>query len=193
MVMRRWAVDIEGSGKNPAEIVELAVVELSGLSLTGLRKHWLFKPRNGISPIVSRIHGIWDDDVALAPDIDDVADDILELMGDDPIIGHNVRVEVDLLGTVLPDWKPAGAIDTLKMAKAYLPTQPKHGLEALGTELGLAIAASDLVEGQAHSAPFDAIVTALLFERLLAPLSETERDRAILDADILHARQASLL
>lgn len=191
--MRRWAVDLEGNGKNPAEIVELAVVELHGLSQTGLRKHWQFKPRNGISPIVSRIHGIWDDDVAMAPDIEDVADDILELIGDDPIIGHNVRVELDLLGAVMPEWKPAGAIDTLKLAKTYLPSQPKHGLEALGLELGLAIAASDLVEGRAHSAPFDAVVTALLFERLLAPLPEPERETAMLNADILHVRQASLL
>ena len=64
-----WAVDVEGSGKSPPEIVELAIAEMKGLTLTGRRKHWRFKPKKGISPMASHIHGIWDEDVVDAPDI----------------------------------------------------------------------------------------------------------------------------
>lgn len=190
---RRWAIDIEGSGKNPAEIVELAIIEMNDLELTGLRKHWRFKPKNGISPIVSRIHGLWDEDVADCPELEDVADDILDLIEGSPIVGHNVRVEVDLLKAALTDWEPGQAFDTLKLARRRLPTQPKYGLEALGEALGLNAKAAELVGGAAHSAPFDATLTALLFCTLLEPLHEEDRRHALDDADILRISQARLI
>lgn len=190
---RRWAVDLEGSGKSPPEIVELAIVEMDGLELTGFRKHWLFRPRNGISPIVSRIHGIWDETVADAPELEDVADDILEWLVDAPIVGHNVRIEIDMLKPVLADWQPVQAFDTLRLARRLLPGQPKHGLETLGEALGLAEQAREIVGMSAHSAPYDAVLTALLFRHLVEPLEGDVRKQALDDADILRVSQASLL
>lgn len=67
MAERMWAIDVEGSGKSPPEIVELAIVEMDGLELTGDRKHWRLRPHNGISPIASHIQRIWDRDVEDAP------------------------------------------------------------------------------------------------------------------------------
>ena len=193
MGTRMWAVDVEGSGRSPPEIVELAIAEVEGLKLTGRRKHWRFRPANGISPIASRIHGIWDRDVADAPELEDVADDILELLAGMPIVGHNVRVEVKILTDALPDWKPSAAYDTLRLARGLLPDQPKHGLEHLGTTLGLDELAARETGGAAHSAPYDAAMSALLMARLLDPLTDAERVAALRDADILHQPQGSLL
>ena len=193
MSQRMWAVDVEGNGGSPPEIVELAIVEMSGFALTGRHRHWRFRPKGGITPMVSRIHGIWERDVADAPEIEDVADDVLEWLEDAPIVGHNVRVELETIGRAIPDWAPAAAYDTLRIARRLLPDEAKHGLEHLGTALGLADAARAATGGASHSAPYDAALSAILLDHLLAPLPEAERREVLDDADILRARQGSLL
>jgi len=190
---RMWAVDVEGSGKSPPEIVELAIAEMEGLVLTGRNKHWRFKPKNGISPIAARIHGIWDDDVADAPELEDVVDDVLLWLEDKPIVGHNVKVEVDILTQALEGWEPAAAYDTLKIARRLLPAEEKHGLEYLGSKLGLSSEAGKITGGKAHSAPFDAVLSALLLDHMLRDRTEVDRRAILADADILGSAQGSLL
>lgn len=190
---RMWAVDVEGNGGSPPEIVELAIVEMEGLALTGQHKHWRFKPKGGITPVVSRIHGIWERDVADAPDLEDVVDDIFELLEDVPIVGHNVRVELDIIGRAIPDWRPAAAIDTLRVARRLLPNEKKYRLEHLGTVLGLVDKAAAATGGVAHSAPFDAALSAILLDHLLSPLADADRQAVLEDADILRKQQGSLL
>ena len=55
-----WVIDVEGNGGSPPEIVELAMIEVSGLKLTGRRRNWLIKPGQPITAAVSRIHGLTD-------------------------------------------------------------------------------------------------------------------------------------
>lgn len=193
MTTRMWAVDIEGSGSSPPEIVELAIVEMADLCLTGFMKHWRFRPKGGITSMASRIHGIWETDVRDAPEFEDVADDIVMWLQDAPIVGHNVRIEVDLLTAALEDWAPRAAFDTLKLSRRLLPSQSKHGLEHLGVALNLDKVAAKQTGGVAHSAPYDAVLSALLLGQLLGPLSPEEREAALLGADILRGAQASLL
>jgi len=193
MNQRMWAVDVEGNGGSPAEIVELAIVEMEGLQLTGRHKHWRFKPKGGITPMVSRIHGIWERDVADAPEIEDVIDDVLEWLEDAPIVGHNVRVELDIIGRKMEDWQPSAAYDTLRIARRLLPNEKKHGLEHLGSTLGLLDAASSATGGRSHSAPFDAALSAILLAHLLAPLTAAERQSIMDEANILRVQQGSLL
>ncbi|GHC99915.1 3'-5' exonuclease [Novosphingobium pokkalii] len=193
MSEKMWAVDVEGSGKSPPEIVELAIAEMEGLTLTGRSKHWRFRPKNGISPIAARIHGIWDEDVADAPDLEDVVDDVLLWLEDKAIVGHNVKVEVDILSQVLEGWEPVAAYDTLKIARRLLPAEEKHGLEHLGSKLDLSRQAEEITGGKAHSAPFDAVLSALLLDHMLRDRSEDDRRAILTDADILGSAQGSLL
>lgn len=182
---RIWAVDIEGNGKTPPEIVEIAIVELRGLERTGLRRNWRLRPPSGISPIASRIHGISDRDVADAPNLEDVADDILIWLEGARIVGHNVRVELEVLGRALDDWSPTSAYDTLKLARMMLPDAPKHGLEALGVQLGLDAQAARETGSTAHSALYDATLAAILLKHLLQPLSTEERRCKLAEIDLL--------
>jgi DNA polymerase III subunit epsilon len=193
MTDRMWAIDVEGSGKTPPEIVELAIVEMDGLKLTHVTKRWRLHPKNGISPAVSRIHGIWEEDVAAAPEIEDIADDLLMWLEDLPVVGHNVRVELELLGRALDDWRPTAAFDTLRVARRLLPNEEKHGLEHLGAALGLEASAAAATGGTAHSAPYDAVMSALLLIHLLEPLSDGERAQILAEADVLRGAQSSLL
>jgi DNA polymerase III epsilon subunit-like protein len=186
-------VDVEGNGASPPEIVELAVIELNDLLLTDRRRHWLVQPTQPIQPSARRVHGITDADLVGAPAIEDIAEDIMDWLSGSPIIGHNVRIELEIIARSLDEWQPSAAIDTLKLAKILRPGSASYGLENLGRELGLAGKAAELTGRGHHSALYDATLTGLIFIDLLTPLSIEQRARAIQEADILDQSQGSLL
>lgn len=190
---RFWAIDVEGNGASPPEIVEIALVDVVGLELQPKRMEWLVRPQGPISPAVTRIHGITDSDVADAPDIDDIADDVMTWTSGARIIGHNVRVELDAISRSIPDWQPAMAIDTLKLAKSVCPSLDSYGLERLGQHFGITDQASRLSGKKHHSALYDSVLTALLFIKLMKSFSEDRRSAAIIDCDLLNPSQGSLL
>lgn len=190
---RIWAIDVEGNGQHPPEIVELAIVPIDDLKLIGQPKHWRFRPKGSITPMASRIHGIWPSDVEDCPDMEDVRDDVLEWLGDDPVVGHNVKVDYDAIRAAIPDWEPKEAIDTLKIARRLLPGRQRYGLEPLGTDLGLESRAAEMTSGVAHSAPYDATLAALLFLHLLKPLTSDVADGVMRGANILDDRQGMLI
>ena len=190
---RFWVIDVEGNGGSPAEIIEIAMVEINNLSITGNQRHWLIRPEQPITTMASRIHGLTDADVANAPSMEDISDAILPWIETTPIIGHNVRVEVDILKRSLPDWVPHEAIDTLKLARALLPGLSSYALSKLGVHLGFEQEAARRSGAQHHAALFDAMLTALIFIDLLKRVPETDRSATLQDADILDPKQGSLL
>ncbi|WP_246658405.1 3'-5' exonuclease [Rhizobium sp. FKY42] len=190
---KAWVVDVEGNGATPPEIVEIALLELVDLRPSGRSFHWLVKPDQPISAAVTRIHGLTDEDVEGAPDIDDIVEDIVRWTDRSAIIGHNVRVELDVIGRSIPEWKPSAAIDTLKLARALRPGLASYSLEKLGSALGLTAEAERQTGLKHHSAQFDVALTALLFASLLDPLDREERDFRAREADILFKAQESFL
>lgn len=193
MIERMWAVDVEGNGGTPAEIVELSIVEIQGLALTGLSRTWRVRPRSGISPIASRIHGILDRDVADAPDIDDVSGDIWDRIQGVPVVGHNVRIELDIIGRSLEDWRPPAAYDTLKLARMLVPKAERYGLEALGAFLQLDRKAAEATNAAPHSALYDATLSAMLLQHMLEPLPDRVRGQMLDQANIIFPQQVQLL
>jgi DNA polymerase III subunit epsilon len=190
---RYWVIDVEGSGSTPPEIVELAMLEISDLRFTRNKRHWLVRPKHPIEASATRIHGLTEDDVMGAPAIEDIADEMLQCLDNAPIIGHNVRVELDIISRSLIDWSPRAAIDTLKLARALRPGLASYGLEKLGTALGHSDEAARLSESRHHSALYDATLTGLIFIDLVSSLSDDRRTAALRDADILDPRQGALL
>jgi DNA polymerase III subunit epsilon len=189
---RYWVIDVEGSGSTPPEIVELAMLEIVELKFTGNKQHWLVRPKQPIEPSATRIHGLTDDDVIGAPSIEDIADDMLQWLDDTPIIGHNVRVELEIISRSVPDWSPRAAIDTLKLARLLRPGLPSYGLEKLGESLGLSDEAARRSERVHHSALYDATLTGLIFIDLVSSLPDDKRT-VLRDANILDPRQGTLL
>jgi DNA polymerase-3 subunit epsilon len=190
---RFWVLDVEGNGASPPEIVEIALVGLAHLELQSKRMEWLVRPQVPISPAVTRIHGITDSDVADAPDINDIADDVMTWTDGARIIGHNVRVELDAISSAIPDWRPAMAIDTLKLAKLVCPGLQSYGLERLGQHFELTEQASRISGKKHHSALYDSILTALLFIELVTSLPDERRNSVLIDCDLLNPSQGSLL
>jgi DNA polymerase III epsilon subunit family exonuclease len=184
-----WIVDVEGNGASPPEIVELAMAEIRAMVPTGIRKHWLIRPETPISPMVTRIHGIHNDDVADAPTFEEIADDVLTWLQDASIIGHNVKVDLDALKRALPGWEPKAAIDTLRLAKIIKPGLPSYGLANLSDKLGLEPSWTGDQRTGLHSAPFDAAITATLFATLLADVPNGERSRLLQEADVMEKQR----
>jgi DNA polymerase III epsilon subunit-like protein len=174
---RLAVVDVEGNGAHPLDLVELAVV----LIINGTpepAQTWLVHPANPISWIARNVHGITNADVADAPTVADIQDDVLSALADvHVVVGHQVRVDLDVLGRSLPSWSPPAALDTLRLARAQYPDLPAHRLGALAETLHLN---ADPTQGQAHRAGYDATLTA----RLLLHLAESLPQPATL-ADLL--------
>lgn len=188
-----WVVDVEGNGGTPPEIVELAMVQVADGQVTPTRRHYLLRPETPISPHVTRIHGITNDDVAGAPTFGDISDDLLAWLEGAAIVGHNVKVEVDILTRSLAGWAPPMAIDTLRLARLVLPNLTSHSLESVGEALGHTAEARRRSGQGHHSALFDATLTALVFIDLMARARDAGRPDLMREADILGSSQGKLL
>ncbi|MEH6359751.1 MAG: 3'-5' exonuclease [Amylibacter sp.] len=168
------------------------MVEIKCMQLTGRTEHWFVKPKHLISDLVTRINGVTNDDVANAPSIGEIKDEVLSCLAGCSIIGHNVGVEVNILKRSFTGYIPTAAFDTLNLSKNLMPSLQSYSLKNVGEELGLTSKATMLSQGKHHSALFDATLTALVFLRLLKPFNEIEMRAALNRSDIMYEPQMKL-
>lgn len=163
---RRWVLDTEGSGQNPNVPIQLAAVEMDGLTITGRFHLWFFRPRTPVSYHATRVHGITNRDIAQHPYFEDQRQNVEETLGTIPILGHAVSVELQGMRIHMPDWTPEQAVCTLRIARRLYPNQKRHKLTVLLEQFGLDKKAAKLSGARPHHALYDAIATALLFQHL---------------------------
>ncbi|MGY8702427.1 MAG: 3'-5' exonuclease [Candidatus Poseidoniales archaeon] len=164
--MSVFALDLETTGlrANSDRIVQYAFV---GSDCDGgpVRIEELINPQRAIPYDASRIHGIFNRDVASAAEFSVHADNIHQMMKGSVIVGHNVRrfdmdfitAEFLRLGRKAP--QPKAIIDTLEIVRRLKLPRP-HNLGALCKRYGI-----DLVN--AHTAAADAAASLLLLWRLM--------------------------
>jgi len=161
--VRYAVVDVEGNGQQPPDLVEVAVVSIIS-GVIGDPTAWLIKPPRPISPIVTRIHGLTNEDVASAPAFAAIASQVRQALDADLLVAHNAHIDVDVLRRHLDHWQCPEVVDTLKLAKRLLPGQASYKLGALVSELSLA---EGLPAGLSpHRAAYDVLATARLFLHL---------------------------
>lgn len=160
-------VDVEGNGHSPPEIIEIAVVTISGTEVCpGDIRSWLVRPLHPITPIVTRkVHGICDSDVADCPEWVRVAPIIGGALSGRVLVAHNATVERRVLSAHLPDWSPPMVLDTLRLAKAVWPGLPGYGLDKLIEHAGLDTTA--VAEYGHHHAGYDAWAAWQLLRNLI--------------------------
>lgn len=164
-------VDVEGNGQQPPDLVELAAMPIVG-GVIGAARSWLVRPDQPITFMARRIHGITDEAVADAPVFADISEDVRRALDGAALVAHNAHVDVDVLRRKLPGWQPPEVLDTLKLARRFMPDRKSH-------RLGLLVQAFGLAEGlppelKPHRAAYDALVTARLF-RMLATVNGVPR------------------
>ena len=167
-------VDVEGNGQQPPELIELAVVPITG-GKVGEPTSWLVRPPHPVKFFATSLHGLKTSDVALCPPIADIAAEVRHALGVPALVAHNAHVDVNVLERELEGWKAPEVFDTLRLARRLVPDLLSYKLGMLAERFELA---SGLSDGLApHRAAYDALVTARLFVHLAAKAGTLEELR----------------
>ncbi|WP_371792274.1 3'-5' exonuclease [Streptomyces sp. NBC_01471] len=159
-------VDVEGNGANPPDLVEVAALPVrEGRADTGTAGAWLTKPRHPVTPFAARVHGLTNQRLAAEPGWEEIAEQVHTLLGASWICAHNAHVDYRVLKAHLPQWEPAGVLDTLRLAKATYPGLAKYSLDALIKHVKPDLSAAP---AQRHRATYDAYATAQILIAMAA-------------------------
>lgn len=188
-----FAIDVEGDGNSPPDLVDLAIAQIEDWATISGWRRWLFKPERRITRFATGIHHIRNKDVSDAPAFEECASNIRTLLDGATVIGHNVKVDIDVLCRKLPGWRPKRAIDTLRLAKRLLPGKASYSLQNLADEYGLAEGLEQCCGSSAHTAAYDTLLAANLLFMLLKLKPSIERDHLLdLAAVIDEPKQGTL-
>lgn len=143
MNLGHWSViDIETTGINPGvdEIIDLGFLQFEGTKL--VRKFSsLVKPEHEVSPFITKLTGITNKMLKLAPSWDKVEIDLVSLESH-ALIAHNARFEESYLKRyfdVLPAHEPRESFqDSMFYLALLVPEAPALNLEYFITHLGIA-------------------------------------------------------
>ncbi len=153
------AIDLETTGLDPARdaIIEIGAVRFNGNRVED-EWHSLINPRRRIPEEITQLTGITEAMVRNAPVLDEVIPELLSFVGRRPILGHNVRFDLNFLAAQ-DLFHDNPAIDTYEIAAVMLPGASRYNLSALGQALGILLPAT-------HRALDDARVTVRLYQTL---------------------------
>ena len=166
--MRQIVLDTETTGFDPKtgdRLIEVGCIEIEDLLPTGRTFHRFVNPERSIPPGAIAVHGITDDKVKDAPRFHEIVGDLIEFIGDAPVIAHNagfdrnfIDAEYALCGRSL---MPAVRwIDTLALAQKRFPGMA-NSLDALCRRFKIS-----LVERTLHGALIDARLLADVYLEL---------------------------
>ncbi|MBI9043924.1 MAG: DEAD/DEAH box helicase family protein [Anaerolineaceae bacterium] len=152
-------LDLETTGLDPESdaITEIGVVKFVGNQIED-EYSTLINPNKRIPQEITQLTGITNSMVKNAPQIEEVLPDLIDFIGNCPIIGHNIGFDLAFLhkfGIFIHN----EAIDTYELASVLMPGSPRYSLEALTLSLGFPLKES-------HRALEDARNTTSLFNYL---------------------------
>jgi len=166
--MREIIFDTETTGLSPAggdRLVEIGCVEMVNRVETGRTYHAYFNPQRPMPREAEAIHGLGDTFLSDKPDFADTVHDLLEFIGDSPLIAHNASFDFGFLNHELGRCARdpiclSRMIDTLVLARSRHPGA-KHSLDALCTRFGV-----DRSHRVKHGALLDAQLLAQVYVEL---------------------------
>lgn len=159
--MRQIVLDTETTGLEVEQghrIIEIGCVELINRRLTGRRFHQYVNPERGIDAGAESVHGLTTEALADKPLFAQIAQELLEFLGDADLIIHNAAFDIAFLNAELARLPVAvqclteqrGVVDTLALARRLHPGQ-KNNLDALCRRYGV-----DNAHRELHGALLDA-------------------------------------
>lgn len=165
------ALDVETSGLSPDndKIIEIGMAKILDGELID-KYSALINPQRVIPPNIVELTGITQDMLDDKPAIEELIGDILEFIGDYPILGHNVNFDYGFLKKAAVNnghtFEKQG-IDTLKLARRLLPEVEHKNLDYLCSYFGIDA-------GNSHRAYDDAVSAWKLFMRLYSVKPDDE-------------------
>ena len=136
------ALDVETTGLQPSrhKVIEVALLRYRN-GVLAQRYESLLNPGRRIPEFITRLTTIRNEDVAEAPVFESIAQDVLDFIGDDIIIGHNVGFDIGFLNAELDRVsKPKlinERIDTMGLATRLLREIRKPSLDKVAVAVGL--------------------------------------------------------
>lgn len=166
--MREVIFDTETTGLDPKtgdRMVEIGCVELVGRVETGRTFHAYFNPDRDMPAEAERVHGLSAAFLATKPRFADLAGELLDFLGDAPLVAHNAGFDFGFLNNEL---ELAGRapialdrmVDTVVLARKKHPGA-KLSLDALCTRYGI-----DRSHRVKHGALLDAELLAQVYVEL---------------------------
>ena len=142
--MREIVFDTETTGLSPQSgdrIVEIGCVELFNRVETGRTFHSYFNPGRPMPTDAEMVHGLSDRFLSDKPAFTDVCEDLLEFIGDSPLVAHNAAFDFGFINHELnncgrPLVCTSRMVDTLVLARQRHPGA-KHSLDALCSRFGV--------------------------------------------------------
>lgn len=167
--MREIVFDTETTGLSFAggdRIVEIGCVELVNRCETGRVYHAYFNPGRAMPAEAQAVHGLSDAFLADKKRFADHADELIDFIGDAPLIAHNAGFDFSFLNGEMGVCGRTAIcttrmVDTLNIARQRLPGA-KHTLDALCSRFGI-----DRSRRVLHGALLDAQLLAQVYVELL--------------------------
>lgn len=166
--MREIVFDTETTGLSPAggdRIVEIGCIEMIGRVETGRHYHCYFNPDRAMPSEAEAVHGLSTTFLSDKPRFADKVHELLEFIGDAPLVAHNAGFDFGFLNHELkycghPPVCMTRMVDTLGLARTRHPGA-KHSLDALCSRFGV-----DRSARVKHGALLDAQLLAQVYVEL---------------------------
>ncbi len=142
--MREIVFDTETTGLSPQggdRLVEIGCVEIFNRVETGRVFHAYCNPGRPMPSEAEAVHGLSDRFLADKPMFHDICEELLDFIGDCPLVAHNASFDFGFLNYELgscgrPTVCTSRMVDTLILARQKFPGA-KHSLDALCTRFGV--------------------------------------------------------
>jgi DNA polymerase-3 subunit epsilon len=166
--MREIVFDTETTGLSPKDghrLVEIGCVEIVNRVHTGRTFHAYMNPDRDMPAEAEAVHGLSAKFLSDKPRFDEVVTDLIEFLGDSPLVAHNATFDFTFLNWELEECALAPIaltrmVDTLTMARSRHPGA-KHSLDALCSRYGI-----DRSQRVKHGALLDAELLAQVYVEL---------------------------
>lgn len=165
------SIDLETTGLDPKadSIIEIGAVKIEAGAVADTYSTFV-KPHRQISEYITELTGIRQEDMKDAPKQEKVIPELVDFIGELPILGHSVLFDYSFLKRAAVNQKlnfEKLGIDTLRIARRYLPQIESRSLPFLCKYYGIA--------HKAHRAGEDAMATHLLYCRLAEEFLEQDK------------------
>ena len=166
--MREIIFDTETTGFDPKSgdrLVEIGCIEMVNRVTTGATFHAYFNPQRDMPAAAEAVHGLSITFLSDKPLFGERAGELLEFIGDAPLVAHNASFDFGFLNAELAlcGMEPVSLdrmIDTVALARARHPGA-KNSLDALCTRYGI-----DRSHRTRHGALLDAELLAQVYVEL---------------------------
>ena len=156
------AIDVETTGLSPLynELIEISAIKYEGAKKLDTFST-LIKPKKEVSSTITNLTGITNKMLEDAPTIEKVMPELIEFIGDNPIVAHNANFDYSFLqNNSNKSFTNNKVIDTVAISRKMIPNLPNHKLNTVARYIGIQ-------EEGYHRAEFDCECCAKIYVKYL--------------------------